>query len=232
MKHLYITGSSSGIGKGIADAALAAGMKVTGISRRPGIDHPNFRHIAADLYNLDAMEQLSFSADEDEWVLVNNAGTIGDVKPVAELNPNKVAESFFLNLTAPVILSQKFIAAAQKQGKNVLIINISSGAARFAIPSWSTYCAAKAGLDHFTRVVQTDHPEVKCLGISPGIVDTEMQDDIRSRKPEDFPEHKRFVEYKKNNELQNPTEVGQKILKFVTNPEKAPDTIFELRDVG
>ena len=232
MKHLFITGSSSGIGKGIADAALTADMKVTGISRRPGIDHPNFRHVAADLYKLEEVENLRFSADEDEWVLVNNAGTIGDVKPVANMDAHKVADSFFLNLTAPVILTQKFIAAAQEQGKKALIINISSGAARFAIPSWSTYCAAKAGLDHFTRVVQTDHPEVKCLGISPGIVDTEMQDDIRSRKPEDFPEHKRFVEYKKNNELQNPTEVGEKILKFVTNPEKAPDIIFELRDVG
>lgn len=231
--HVFITGASSGIGKGIAEALLSDGVTVTGMQRRSGLSHPEYSHQELDLSSAAALEKFSFTAPHQaqRWVLINNAGTIGEVKPVQRLSANATEHSFFLNLTAPVILTQKFLQACEAQGKEPVVINISSGAASYPIPSWSTYCAAKAALEQFTQVLHTDHPKVAAMAISPGIVDTEMQDAIRDSKAADFPEHERFVNYKKQGELQSPQVVGKKIATFVHHPEKAPSVSFSLRDI-
>lgn len=231
--HTFITGASSGIGKGIAEALLNEGTTVTGLQRRAGLSQPGYNHHELDLSNRNALEKFTFTGDPEaqRWVLINNAGTIGEVKPVQGLSAKATEHAFFLNLTAPVILTQKFLDACHSHQKEAVVINISSGAAAYAIPSWSTYCASKAALEQFTQVLHTDHPEVGCLAISPGIVDTEMQDAIRSSNAEDFPEHERFVNYKKQGDLQSPAEVGKKIATFALHPEKAPGVSFSLRDI-
>ena len=63
------------------------------------------------------------------------------------------------------------------------IVNVSSGAASRPLKNASAYCAAKAALTHFTRVLAAEEPEVTSLTTRPGVVDTDMQTYIREQGP-------------------------------------------------
>ncbi len=235
MKQFFITGSSSGIGKAIALEALEAGHKVIGISRRNNIEHENYSHLNIDLTDMDSYLKINFDRNRsaESLILINNAGWLGEVKPVSELNPEKIKRAYNLNLLAPSILCKMFIDQTQNNNhQERIIVNISSGAGSYPIASWSTYCASKAGLSLFTEVMQVDHPEVHCFAISPGIVDTEMQGEIRRLEQKDFPDKQRFVDYKNKGELTQPEKVAEKILKIIYNVKLAPSTLFSLRDVS
>lgn len=234
MKKFYITGTSSGIGKAIALAALEEGHIVTGLSRRTSIEHPNYRHITVDLSDVDHYSSIGFDGlreDTTEVILINNAGSLGSVKPVAQIDPRRTLDAYTLNLVAPSLLSKLFLDNLCDRDIPKTIINISSGAAVSPIKSWSVYCATKAGLDMFSEVLKLDHPEIRCHAIAPGIVDTEMQGEIRRSRQEDFPDLQRFVEYKKNNELSSAEEVAAKMMYVLNNPKLFPDVRMTLRMV-
>ena len=230
---IYITGTSSGIGKALAEKALAAGHRVVGISRRRNIEHPDYKHTRVDLANLDQYVGLNFDDDRDvdALALVNNAGTLGDVKPVKRLHPEKVAHSYQLNIAAPTILTGLFIDNTDGTPKTRTVLNISSGAGSYPIASWSTYCASKAALDMFTRVLRVDHPAVRSFSVGPGIVDTEMQGEIRRQPQDDFPDVRRFQDYKEAGELAAPEEVARKLLYILEHPADFEEPCFSLREV-
>lgn len=234
MKHFFITGTSSGIGKALAEEALAKGHHVMGFSRRQSIEHEHYKHIKIDLTDLNSFVSINFEdyTQAHELVLVNNAGSLGDIKPVKRLNPDKVIEGYSLNVIAPSILCQLFLSQTQDSKAQKSIINISSGAAYYPIPSWSTYCASKAALNMFSKVLKVDHPEINCHSIAPGIVDTAMQGVIRGAHEEDFPELRRFIDYKKSGELATAQSVAQKLMYVLNNPQKFPEVCFSLRDVN
>jgi len=234
MKKFYITGTSSGIGKALAEQALEAGHYVTGFSRRHTIEHPRYRHITVDLSDLDHYSGIGFDGLRegiDEVVLVNNAGSLGSVKPVAHINPRRTADAYHLNLVAPSLLSKLFLENLSESDLPKTIINISSGAGSYPVKSWSVYCASKAGLDMFSEVLKLDHPEVRCHAVSPGIVDTEMQGEIRRTRAEDFPDLQRFVEYKQNDELSPVSEVAQKLMHIINNPQEFTEVKLSLRHI-
>lgn len=232
MKQFFITGTSSGIGRALALKALKDGHKVMGFSRRSAIEHPGYRHVHVNLADYNNYHLLNFAVNHeaDEMVLINNAGWLGEVKPLAQIAPESIEKAFQINLIAPSILSKLFLEQTSRHQKRT-IINISSGAGRYPVSSWSTYCASKSGLDMLTRVTRLDYPDVQAYAIEPGIVDTAMQGEIRQLLQEDFPDRERFVNYKKNGDLSDPDEVASKILSVVYDPEKAPDYVFSVRDL-
>lgn len=234
MKKIYITGSSSGIGLALAKAATAAGHKVEGFSRRNKLEHPAYKHHTLDLSIPENLGQISFEGREgaQAMVLVNNAGTLGDVKPVDRLNPEKIDRAYRLNLTAPSILTRQFLAHTAGFAVPRMVLNISSGAGSYPIRGWSTYCASKAAIDMFTRVLRLDHPEVFSWAVGPGVVDTEMQGEIRRTPASDFPEVGRFVDYKEQGELNAPEDVARKLLYLLDHPEDFPEACFSLRDLN
>jgi len=229
----FITGASSGIGKGIAQALLDIGLPVRGLQRRAGIEHPRYVHEPVDLLQPEAVEAVSLHLPKGIKcaLLINNAGVIAPIAPADQLPGAAVRENIFLNLTVPILLTQRFLALCAQRQIEPTVVFISSGAAKYPIPSWSVYCAAKAGLEQYIQVLHVDKPELACLAISPGIVDTAMQEDIRGSKAADFPDHQRFVDYKEKGELQDPMEVGKKIAYFALHPQEAPQRSFSLRDI-
>ena len=235
MKHLFITGASSGIGKALAEYALSKGDKVTGISRRHTINHKNYSHIHMDLSEHSDLGKINFVPvkEADTAVLVNNAGWLGDVRPVAEMDPDKIARAFSINVTAPAILSRMFLGHLKNQGENLtkVVLNISSGVSRYPLSSWSTYCASKAALDMFTKVLKVDHPEVHAFSVAPGIVDTEMQGEIRRLTVEHFPDKDRFVEYKEKGELSQPKDVALNLYNVMDQPSDYKEVCFSLKDM-
>ena len=232
MKQFFITGTSSGIGLALAQLALDRGHKVVGVSRRKLIDHPNYVHLPYDLEHQKNYDLINFNRNQEaeELVLINNAGWLGEIKPLGKIDPLQIERSYQINLIAPTILCKLFIEQTQNHPARKTIINISSGAARSPVASWSTYCSAKAALDMLTRVMALDHPDIRFHAVAPGVVDTEMQGEIRKLREADFPDVERYIAYKENNELTSTGEVALKLIDLLSNPKKAPDIVVSLRN--
>ena len=229
-KAAFITGTSKGIGKAIAELLLANNYLVFGFSRNNNIKHKNFTFIKIDLSNLDQVQKLQLpKVQSEEIILVNNAATIGEISPLHLKAENAIINEYNLNSITPTLLCKHFIQTYPTEKK--LILNISSGAANKAIASWSTYCATKSALDSLTAVIDEEkHQNLKILSISPGVVDTNMQEEIRNADPKKFPLHQNFVDYYANNELISPKLVALKLLEIIEKRDDFEGILLNLRD--
>lgn len=141
--------------------------------------------------------------------LINNAGVLQPIAPIAAANPQQWAKNVSVNLVGPFILAHYALPhLRQSRGR---IINVSSGAAVSVTAGWSAYCAAKAGLNHFTRVLAAEEPDVVALSFRPGVVDTAMQRTIREEGAGGMPSesHQKFRRYHEEGELLAPDVPGR-----------------------
>ena len=108
MKKALVTGASSGIGYNISHRLLNLGYEVIGISRTLPNDllsHKSFTHIKCDLS--DEKQTISLCEDlksQELDILINCAG-FGKFEPHEELNLKTITQMSFLNLTAPMLLT-------------------------------------------------------------------------------------------------------------------------------
>jgi NAD(P)-dependent dehydrogenase (short-subunit alcohol dehydrogenase family) len=141
--------------------------------------------------------------------VINNAGIVEPIAAVAVGDSAGWERNLMINLLAPMQLVQTALPyLRESEGR---VINVSSGAAVNAVSGWAVYCAAKAGLNHFTRVLAKEEPVITALAVRPGIVDTEMQATIRREGERGMPagDHQRFVGYHEGGELLPPERPGR-----------------------
>jgi benzil reductase ((S)-benzoin forming) len=242
MKSLFIiTGASMGIGRGLAEKALKdSSNHVMGVSRSHSIENPRYTAITLDLSDVGALHDrilplFKNTAHFDRIVLINNAGMLGDVKHLGQINSESIPTLFNLNVTAPILLMNTFMQQLKDYMGHKIIFNISSGAGKRPIDGWSCYCASKAALDMATRVafeenkISKQHFQIRA--IAPGVVDTNMQQQIRASEVNDFSGVKRFAQLKANNELSTEEEVAEKFFLILNNLEKYNDPILDVRDI-
>ena len=233
MDHAIVTGTNKGIGFEITRNLLINNYRVYGISRKNTIHNNNFEFLPTDLSSANDVEQIIFPIinKNNKIILINNAGTIGSIKPISKKSANDIISEYNINIIAPTLLIKKFIKKYPHNDK--LIINISSGAANYPIESWSTYCAAKSALDMISNVVQKEtHEKLRCISVHPGKVDTDMQKEIRSAEPALFPSVKTFSDYHKNNELSSPEVVAKKIYHIICNIDKIRENVLHVDNIS
>ena len=98
----------------------------------------------------------------------------------------------------------------------IKIINISSGAAKRPIEGWGLYCATKGANEMFFDVLKSEvstNVNFSVYNIDPGVMNTEMQEEIRSKSQTEFPNVTDFIQLSKENKLRNVNDVAYKILK-------------------
>jgi NAD(P)-dependent dehydrogenase (short-subunit alcohol dehydrogenase family) len=117
--------------------------------------------------------------------LVNNAGIVQPLAPVARTDPGAWQRNLEVNLLGPYRLTRTALAGLRAGAGRV--VNVSSGAAQMVIESASAYCTAKAGLTHFTRIRAAEEPDLVVVALRPGVVDTAMQEALREAGPESMP---------------------------------------------
>jgi benzil reductase ((S)-benzoin forming) len=218
MNYYFITGISRGIGKALALEILRnKDNYVIGFGRSSGWKHERFEFIQLDLRNLDLVKQYQFIEiiDAELITLINNSGMIGPVDYVGKLNNQLIIDTFNVNSIAPAILMNSFTKAYQQFKGKKLVLNISSGAAKHTVDSWSSYCATKSSLDMFTAVAESEQQNqfnenpIKFLSVAPGIIDTKMQDEIREVHKSSFNDVDRFIGYKNDNLLESPANTAK-----------------------
>jgi len=183
-----LTGHTRGLGAALSDLMLSRGIAVLGVSRTRSNAPASalLQEVELDLANPAALgawlgtETLARFIDGAHTVLlINNAGMLQPVGGIEEQNVNAIGRAVSLNVAAPLMLSAA-VASASTVADERRIVHISSGAARNAYAGWSIYCATKAALDHHARAVALDdNRALRICSVAPGVVDTDMQAEIR-----------------------------------------------------
>jgi benzil reductase ((S)-benzoin forming) len=128
-----------------------------------------------------------------------------------------------------------FIRSYQQESFTKIILNISSGAGRHPFESWGLYCSSKASLDMLSRVIEAEQnllpigKRVRVFSVAPGIVDTEMQSEIRKTSVAQFPKLETFIDYYKNKQLADPKEVARKLITILLHPDEFHEVIMDVR---
>ncbi|WP_438311658.1 SDR family NAD(P)-dependent oxidoreductase [Sporosarcina sp. FA9] len=239
MDVFIITGASKGIGFELSKQLQSKDKKVIGIARTMPKDEENF--ITVNLADTSKLHELivnvlsKYREEASSFTLINNAGMVDPIGLVGGIEAMGIEEAIAVNLTAPMILSNAFIAELKNFTGTKRIVNISSGAGRNAYEGWGTYCATKAGLDHFSRVVgleqaNAEYP-VDIVSIAPGIIDTGMQETIRATEEDAFPLLSQFIHYKDQGMLSSAEQTAQKLIGFIENENfKVEGPIVDIRN--
>lgn len=239
MKVLIITGGSHGIGKAIAKKYTSEKYQVFSISRSI-VSNVEYKQLQADLSNasnaIDAIHSIFALLDLKQTssiTLVHNAGRLGQINTLGNLDPENIEEIIQLNTTTPLILSNEFIKLTKHLQCKKQVISISSGAAENAYPGWSVYCTSKAGIEMMTKTIASEQHKhvrgVKAIAIRPGVVDTNMQTRIRKTPESAFKHVQRFIDLKQNNQLYSPQFVASQIYTIDNSNKLKNGDIIDLR---
>ncbi len=235
----FITGSSRGIGKALAEALLneSEGNWVVGLSRTNTLEHERFVFVEADLsQEVAGLARQLFQQyrPQKKVVLVNNAGTLGQAAGFGNLENKTLEQAFQLNISAPALLMNEFIRAYDGGGARPIILNISSGAGKYPVDGWSAYCASKAALDMLAEVAALEarkrNSPLKVFSLAPGVVDTDMQGQIRQSSEKDFSRVQDFVRMKDEGLLAQPAAVADKIMRLLRKPENFLEVQQDVRN--
>ncbi len=235
---LILTGHSKGLGRAILDAYLKKDeFEIIGISRtKLDLDNPKLTEVSIDLGDSEMLESKLSSlfpeGDYKEVILINNAGWIGEIKAVGSFQVKMMREQVNINLLAPMYLTNAFVDAYKDSIAKKIICNISSGAASKPMEGWGNYCSTKAAIAMFTKVAAKENTDsqFRFFSIAPGIVDTQMQHEIRLADGLHFPEIGRFKRYKENGDLSSPESVADKISFLLSNESEFRDVIQDVRN--
>ena len=237
MTIAFITGTSSGLGKAIAELLLDNNdIHVVGISRSKTIDKINYKHLNLDLSIVTDVSSFEFPTGiYDKYILINNAGVISPISHLGHDFNTDIDSGYKVNLISPSILINTFIKQFANLGTPMHIINVSSGAGKYPTDGWSVYNASKAGIDMFSLALKKEliidnRNYVNIHSVAPGVVDTKMQSSIRKCNSEDFSTVSKFAKYYDDNTLSNPSDVAIKFKKIIDNPESVPEVIIYVRD--
>jgi short-subunit dehydrogenase len=182
-----VTGASSGIGAGLAEALASRGAVVGICARRADrlkevvdrcmVHSPDSRMWVVDLADNDAVDQLSvdvLDAFGGIDLLINNAG-IPKRRHVTALDIDVITQVMHINYLSPMRLTMALLPQMLARGTGT-IVNISSIAATLSAPGESAYDASKAALTAFSEAMAVDLWEtgIKVMVVYPGVIDTPL----------------------------------------------------------
>ncbi|GEL77468.1 (S)-benzoin forming benzil reductase [Tenuibacillus multivorans] len=238
MKFAIVTGASRGLGEEVAKNLLKQDYNLMTISRKrktnemknlANENRKSYYHYSCDLSDLEKLndtlhEIIRKLHDEsmDELLIVNNAGMVSPIGPVGTLENHDIVKHVSVNLTALMLIvntMKKHITA-----NRLFVTNISSGAGERGIYGWNAYCSTKSAVNMFTETAAIEAEELNSndlyIAFSPGIMDTDMQKEIRSTDEESFKNVEQFKQYKEEGQLRSPKEVADILMKLITQPEQ------------
>lgn len=239
MRFVIITGANRGLGEALVnqyrdDHVIAITRTTTDNDKIDKqytcelSDEGSVQHV------VDEIKRDYSITSSDEILLINNAGIVKPVSRSEDTCIEGYLNSFKVNTLAPIILTNGIIDWLKNVDCVKKVVNVSSGAAINAVSGWSAYCSSKAGLNMFTEVVSLEQENeafgTKIVTFRPGVIDTDMQVEIRNSKEEDFEDLQRFKDLKENNQLLSAKDVAGAIAKLVNSQDFGKDTHTTVQD--
>jgi benzil reductase ((S)-benzoin forming) len=253
-RHLTVlTGASRGLGQALARRLLAPDQILLCLSRHSDDDLAH-RASACGAHLEQWVQDLAEPAEAAErlarWLLslhppslasatlINNAGMIPAIGPLHDCPADALRQALRVGLETPMQLTSVFLRQTQAwveagwTGPRK-VLNISSGLGRRAMASQAPYCAAKAGLDHFSRCVALEQaPQAlgaRIVSLAPGVIDTDMQAQLRQADARGFPDRERFVALQRQGLLSSPDHTAQQVLAYLAQPAFGTEAVDDVR---
>ncbi|NSL55778.1 SDR family NAD(P)-dependent oxidoreductase [Uliginosibacterium aquaticum] len=223
MKLAVISGGSRGLGAELCRQCVDAGFELLEFSRSA----PHAFSVACDFTDslsvarivAEHLAPLAARTDLSELVVLSNAAMLEPIGPVSRQAPAAVQANLNANLVAAILFMGEAVRAFQQHPARKTLVSLSSGAALKGRAGWSLYCAAKAGLDNFIRALALEQAleaaPFRALSVDPGVMDTDMQAEIRAASAEDFPSVERFHALLREGELRTPQSIAGAIRRIV-----------------
>lgn len=247
---ILITGTSRGIGDGLANCFLNEGWEVNGFSRHKNESiKKNYRkkglykETIGDLSNIKDVRRFLKktiveidTAEYGQIVLINNSGVLEPVKAIGDCEIDDILYNFKVNILGTASIISLFMQELKECSLPKSIINISSGAGKNPYFGWGSYCASKAAIDMFSQCIHLEESNNKTpcriFSIAPGVVETKMQETIRSKTVEEFPSVAKFIDLKESGKLADINDVAKKFYQFVSNVKDYDGpVVFNINDL-
>jgi benzil reductase ((S)-benzoin forming) len=249
--NLYIiTGASRGMGLSLAQQLILPGHHLLCISRQKNSELDALaagQRVPLEQWRCDladaalAADQLALwlSSREREFesiTLVNNAGVIPSIAPLSDVPRAELLRAMRVGIEAPMLLTAEFLKATANWPIPKKVLNISSGLGRRAMASQAGYCTAKAAMDHFTRCVALEEAikphGAKVCSLAPGVIDTDMQVQLRNADDKAFPDKAAFVGMKNQGSLTSPWDAASRLLSYLFRADFGSNPVADVRDVA
>lgn len=187
-------------------------------ARAAEIAHSTWGRIDGLVVNHGVLEPVKKmgDTDADEW------RTAFDINVFSAVSLVMLHNSTWHRVTHHLTLPQVKAALPALRASNGRIILVSSGASVTAYPGWGAYGATKAALNHMAQTLANEEPDVTTLSIRPGVVDTDMQTNIRSthHKNMDPKDAEKFLGLKSGGKLLKPEQPGNVMARLVLDAPK------------
>lgn len=239
-----VTGASRGLGEALALGYIARGIPLVTVARSRSArlddaanqaDTP-VTQIQADLSDPAVAGQTAekvatlIPGNLQRCILVNNAGTVQPIANTRRLtDAGAISAALTLNITSLMLISSAALNAVQTN-TDCRILNISSGAGRNPMPGWGVYCATKAAVDIYSRVLAQEHPGVRIVSLAPGVIDTPMQQAIRASDQDDFPNVERFQDMHRQGQLASPADTARHIIQYIERDDFGTTVLDDIRN--
>ncbi|MGE9754415.1 (S)-benzoin forming benzil reductase [Bacillus inaquosorum] len=243
MKHIIITGTSKGIGEALAQKLIHSNHRLYCISRQPNqslVDQDtHLQYYSFDLREThkiealfqDLFEHIKHDPQPEGIYLINNAGVLSPVAPIEHNKAEDIVQHMQVNLIAPMVITSQFMKHTKHIETDKRIMNISSASAKYLLPSQSCYSTSKAGLDSFTKSINLEQANqqnpVKIASVYPGMIDTQLQTEIRSVRKEDFPYVDEFIQLQKAGKLQSAEKTADALIHFLNQDDFGEQAVVE-----
>ncbi len=240
MRYVFITGTSRGLGNALLE--MFQEDRIISISRgRVETEYPLYKEFYVDFLD---EKKLESTVDEifgsiepepgDEVFLINNAGVVDPVKSVESIDAEGFLNNYKVNVLAPALFMKGFVNQFKDLRGAKRILTVSSGAALNPTEGWAAYCSSKAAVNMVSDVLRLemdrlDYP-IFTATFRPGVIDTDMQSDIRSSEENEFPDVERFKKYKETNKLYNKKTVAYVLKRVITSDNFAFSESFSISD--
>lgn len=178
MKTVLITGVSRGLGYALAEAYLAKGWAVYGLSRQTPhhlVDR-GLKFVAADFQQAEPLGRALNTLiphDRSLDLVILNAAKLGEIKDMVQVSLQDLRHTMEINVWANKVLLDELLSAQRSVGQ---VIGISSGASINGHRGWNGYSLSKASLNMLIALYADEFPNTHFTALAPGLIDTAMQD--------------------------------------------------------
>ena len=180
-RHVFITGVHTGLGQALAKQYAAGGGQVYAVSRQPPEPFgagPPLRFRQLNLREFDAIPRVLAALLEGVKALdlvVLNAGVLGQIKDLKDTSLGELCSVMDLNVWSNKLVIDTLLGLGFRIPQ---VVAISSGAALNGSGGWGAYAISKSALNLLVRVYAHEHPDTHFTALAPGIVYTNMIEQV------------------------------------------------------